>query len=97
VIWTDNDAPGFKAAGEIGECLRKIGVRSLKTVSYESLKDFPPKWGLADPLPEGKTIHSIRDTLLRAESKAISLALLEGLSQRHGIPLKQLNDLLSSA
>jgi len=63
----------------------------LKVVSQETLKDFPPKWDLADPLPEGKPNHFIENAISRAESKAISLDKLNRVAERNGIGFEQLN------
>ncbi len=77
VIWPDNDPPGFKAAGDICSELRKMGVQSLRVVDEQTLiKIFPPKWDLADPLPEGKQEGLIRDLLMCAHEKAVEITNL---------------------
>jgi len=49
-IWPDNDPPGKAYAASAAQRLRGIA----KKVSIVSLPDdLPPKWDLADPLPEG--------------------------------------------
>lgn len=95
IIWPDNDAAGFKAAAVIGQCLRKVGVNSLKIVNQDNLKDLPQKWDLADPLPENKSPSFIKDTLLRAESKAIGIDRIEAMAKQHGLTFKHLNEIVS--
>lgn len=93
VVWPDNDPAGFKAASDIGRCLRHVGVKSLKVVNTEALKDFPLKWDLADPLPEGKSFQFIQNRILRAESKAIGMERLTVLADQYRIPFNQLNEI----
>jgi Ti-type conjugative transfer relaxase TraA len=93
-IWPDNDPAGFKAEADISRELRKIGVTSLKVVTSEMLKDLPPKWDLADPLPAQKTSTFVSDCLLRAESKAIGMDRLSNLATQHGLTFNQVNDVV---
>lgn len=80
IIWPDNDVAGFKAAEEIVSRLRRIGVKSLECVAKEMFIGMPPKWDLADPLPEGKTYPGMRDILLNASEVAVGLPeLISGL------------------
>ena len=77
VIWPDNDQPGFKAAGQICSELRKIGVNSLRVVDEQALtRLFPPKWDLADPLPDGKEESLIRNLIMCANQKAVDITHL---------------------
>jgi ATP-dependent exoDNAse (exonuclease V) alpha subunit len=77
IIWPDNDQSGFKAAGHICSELRKTGVKSLKVVDEHSLtKLFPPKWDLADPLPDGKKENLIWNLLMCANEKAVDITHL---------------------
>ncbi len=101
IIWPDNDMAGFKAASEIGESLRKVGVKSLHVVDANMLsKEFPQKWDIADPLPQGKTTQFLKDCLHRAEPKAVSMDRLSALLEREGkngkdsIELSRLNEVL---
>ena len=101
IIWPDNDPAGFKAAAEISDCLKKIGVKSLHIVDSDMLsKEFPQKWDIADPLPPGKTTPFLNECLQRAEPKAISLdrlsALLEcaGKNGKDPIEVLRLNEIL---
>lgn len=77
IIWPDNDQPGFKAASHICSELRKTGVKSLKVVNEQVLiKLFPPKWDLADPLPNGEKEGLIRDLILCAQDRAVDITHL---------------------
>jgi Ti-type conjugative transfer relaxase TraA len=91
IIWPDNDAPGFKASEDIGDCLRRVGVKSMKMVNSLALKDFPPKWDLADTLPKKVSTGFIENTILRAENKAISFERLNLLAAEYNVSAKQLN------
>lgn len=95
VIWPDNDAPGFKAAYDIGDSLRRVGVNSLKIVDKDVLKEFPPKWDIADSLPEGKGSKFIENTILRAENKAIGVDRLSLLAGQYNVPLNVINDIVA--
>ena len=67
VIWPDNDKAGFEASDSIYKELREIGVKSLREVDRLILaKECPPKWDLADPLPDGKKDGFFKEMLLRA-------------------------------
>lgn len=74
IIWPDNDKAGYEASDSICSELRKTGVKSLHVVDKEVLsKEFPLKWDLADPLPEGKDERFVKDLLLSAKEKSIGL------------------------
>ena len=74
VIWPDNDSAGFNAAETICSELRKVGVQSLHVVDKEILaKQFPEKWDLADPYPEGKNLNNIKDLIFSAKEKSIGM------------------------
>jgi len=94
LIWPDNDVAGFEAASDISKALREEGIKSLKVVSSETLKDFPKKWDLADQLPEGKTQKFIEDSLLRAESKAIGIDRIHALAKQNGMTFQQVNEVV---
>lgn len=82
IIWPDNDLAGFTAATAICSELRKVGVKSLHVVDPDVLaKNFPPKWDLADPLPQDKKETFIRDLLLNAKEKGISAEQLPFISK----------------
>ena len=49
-IWPDNDNSGREAAEKLGLLLEDLGVAQLRIVQIP--KDFPPKWDVADDLPE---------------------------------------------
>jgi Ti-type conjugative transfer relaxase TraA len=95
VIWPDNDPAGLKAANDIKSSLQQVGVKSLKIISDEVLKDLPLKWDLADPVPEGKSKSFIQDSLLRAESKALGIDRLLPLTAQYNITAKLLNEVVS--
>ncbi len=77
IIWPDNDKAGFEASETLCKELRKIGVKSLHEVDKSILaKELPPKWDLADPLPQDKPTSFIKDMILRAQNKAVGLEQL---------------------
>jgi hypothetical protein len=67
----------------------------LKVIDSDVLKNFPVKWDLADPLPEGMPNTFIESTLLRAENKAISCDRLVLLAGQYNIPTQELNDIVA--
>lgn len=73
LIWPDNDKAGFKAADQICSELRKIGVGNLRVVDREKLsQEYPEKWELADPLPNGKTTQDIKNMMLTSKEIGIN-------------------------
>lgn len=56
-IWPDNDEVGRNAAFNIADILYKNKAKSISIVNYSQL--LPPKWDLADPLPEGLTYDGL--------------------------------------
>ena len=77
IIFPDNDKAGIDASDSICHSLRKVGIKSLHEVDREILaKELPPKWDLADPLPQGKNATFIKDMLLRAHEKGVGLDVL---------------------
>ena len=86
VIWPDNDQPGYKAADEISDEMKRIGVRTLRVVDKGVLSaGFPTKWDIADALPEGKTEQSLVDLISRADQKAVPSDRLLSLLESHGL------------
>ena len=77
VIWPDNDKAGYEASDALCKELRKTGIKSLHEVNRSTLaQELPPKWDLADPLPQGKGEGFIKDMILRAQEKAVGLNVL---------------------
>lgn len=77
IIWPDNDKAGYEASSKVCQELRKIGIKSLHEVNRETLiNELPPKWDLADPLPQDKSEIFIKNALLRAHEKAVGLDVL---------------------
>jgi hypothetical protein len=61
VIWADNDTAGLRAAGAVKEVCTYAGARHVACVGLEFEKGgLPPKWDLADTLPDGVTLDDIR-------------------------------------
>ena len=74
IILARNDRAGFEASDSLCSELRKTGVKSLRVVDHDALtRIFPPKWDLADPIPEGKKESIIRDLLMSASEKSVDL------------------------
>ncbi len=51
IVWGDNDDAGSKFAKEVGREARGAGATSMRSVRVP--ESFPPKWDLADRLPDG--------------------------------------------
>lgn len=77
IIWPDNDEDGIKYAKSLESLLKKEGVDGALIVSTPD--DFPEKWDLADPLPDGVTQEDLQKMLDDAES---SPNLLDDLIQK---------------
>lgn len=76
IIWPDNDKAGFDAADSVIEELQKVGVKSLRDLDRKLLtQELPPKWDLADSLPEGKSFGFLKDLVLR--SRPIEIPVFE--------------------
>jgi len=87
VIWPDNDEAGFQACSDIEQRLKGQGVRSLKVVAKDQLsKRVPLKWDIADLVPAGVGKSFIKDTLLRAEERAVSIGRLMPLCDKMSVP-----------
>lgn len=72
IIWPDNDKAGFKAAEQVCLELRRVGVKSIDLVDPETIqKHFPPKWDLADALPNGMVENQPKKMILSALQKGI--------------------------
>ncbi|MDB2613918.1 AAA family ATPase [Chlamydiales bacterium] len=77
IIWPDNDKAGFEASNTLLKKLRSVGCQTIKEVDRNILsKEFPPKWDLADPLPEGKDNKFLSDVLLQSNERSVSLKQL---------------------
>lgn len=71
-IWRDNDAAGASYSSDVARHLAAVGARSIRPV--EPPATFPPKWDLADPLPDGVTVADLRALLEAAPLLACSPA-----------------------
>src|SRR5262249_28791244 len=61
VIWPDNDEPGRDFANVVTKLARDAGAKSVRIVAVP--ETFPPKWDLADDLPDGITVDDLRRLL----------------------------------
>lgn len=61
IVWPDNDEAGMRAAGDLSEVLHAAGVQH----AIVPLPDLPPKWDLADPLPDNLTGDAVAVLLAR--------------------------------
>jgi hypothetical protein len=68
VIWPDRDAAGLEFAREVTALLKKAGAVSVCVVAIPP--EFPPKWDLCDPLPDGVTVDDLRALIEEAEPLA---------------------------
>ncbi len=70
VVWPDHDNAGAKYAEAVSRLCRDSRAASVAVVDVPP--DFPPKWDVADALPEGWTAERLRalvDTARSAEPK----------------------------
>jgi hypothetical protein len=61
VIWPDNDDAGLDFVHKVVAILSKVGAVSVRVVTVP--EQFPPKWDLCDPLPDGFTVDDLRALL----------------------------------
>jgi hypothetical protein len=69
-IWPDFDESGRKAAATLYQILASLNAEnnSQNSVNIVSLPELlPVKWDLADPLPEGWTLQTIKDLIAQAK------------------------------
>jgi hypothetical protein len=69
VIWPDNDPGGHKAAGALYDIIvaANAGKSEESSVAIVPLPEgLPPKWDLADPLPEGWTLETVKEMVKEA-------------------------------
>lgn len=65
VVWPDNDEAGFRAATDVcGELKRACAAKVCMVERPELFKKLPPKWDLADPMPEGISRDSLSFLLM---------------------------------
>ncbi len=65
-IWPDADEPGRKYAADVARHCKAAGIASVRIVDVPT--DWPDGWDLADPLPEGVTLDTLRQMLMDAQS-----------------------------
>lgn len=61
IIWPDNDEAGIAAAASLSEILHGLEISH----AIVALPDLPPKWDLADPLPETLNADAVAVLLAR--------------------------------
>jgi len=66
VIWPDNDEEGRDYAENVAKLLQHEGANSVRIVKVP--EDFPEKWDVADPLPEGHTLEELQTLIDNAET-----------------------------
>ena len=64
VIWPDNDGPGRAYAADVARLAADAGAASVRVV--EVPVSWPPRWDLADPLPDGVSEDLLREMLTDA-------------------------------
>jgi len=64
VIWPDHDADGRRYAMEVARFARAAGAQRVAIVTVPT--EFPAKWDLADPLPDGWTRERLLERLQAA-------------------------------
>jgi hypothetical protein len=86
-IWPDHDDDGQRYAQSAARLMKKAGALSVRIVSVPDL--FPVKWDLADPLPEGFTIHDLHRLITEAQPVIDPLEnLVERAAADHGEAFK---------
>ncbi len=65
-IWPDHDEAGLKAARELSSILKAQGGKGTQVKLVQVPEAFPPKWDLADPLPEGVDFEQLKSLIHKA-------------------------------
>ncbi len=61
VVWPDNDKSGSEYAEAVARLCMDSDAASVAIVTVPP--DFPPRWDLADALPEGWALERLRELL----------------------------------
>lgn len=71
LVWGDYDGAGMRAQLEVCVELKKLDNVAVRAIDHDLLyeRDFPNKWDLADPLPEGASETSIH--YIKSKAKPI--------------------------
>ncbi len=64
VVWPDADAPGATYAADVVRLARAACAADVRRVALPA--DLSDGWDLADPLPDGWTLHALRELLASA-------------------------------
>ncbi len=79
-IWPDNDTAGRNYAETAARLVLKAGAAAVSIVAVP--ENFPEKWDLADPLPEGVTMERLAELLALAKPVLPPSNPLDGLVER---------------
>ena len=69
-IWPDHDEPGRRFAGAVAELARAVGAASIAVVKIP--EQWPEHWDVADRLPDGAGLNTLRAMLESAEPRISS-------------------------
>lgn len=69
VILPDHDEPGRRYAADVARLSRAAGAASVRAVKWPD--EFPEKWDIADPLPDGFTTEWLRGMVENAPEAAV--------------------------
>lgn len=67
LVWPDNDAAGMGAAADVVKAARATGAASVAVVQIPA--EWPDGWDVADALPDGVTVDTLRAMLAAAEAQ----------------------------
>lgn len=97
ILWPDADDQGRKAVVDLADRLQRAGARDVRIVDVP--ETFPPKWDLADPLPDG-VVEGELVTMLRSAKPASGdgpLPLFPELPGPEEYPVRALGPVMSDA
>ncbi len=100
VTWPDNDEAGADFAQTLATLATLAGARSVSIVSVP--ENFPPKWDLADRLPSGVTVETLRQMIESAGSansdgQTRPQPLLRKIAPPEPYPMEALGPILGDA
>ena len=68
IVWPDADAAGKKYAADVARLARAAGAADVRVVELPA--ELPESWDLADRLPDGWTLDTLRELLANARPAA---------------------------
>jgi len=79
IVWPDADVPGARYAADVARLARAAGAADVRIVELPA--GLPDGWDLADPLPDGLTLGTLRELLASARPVAKAEGTQDGVAR----------------